>query len=196
MTASANDFAQDPEAGGDARPSKSARKREMHARQDLGSQLVALSNAQLAKLGLSDNLLAAIHMAQRVTAHEARRRQMQYIGKLMRDADYESIRAAFDDLTGSSRESVALMHRCERLRDQLIDDDAMVARFIEDNPGVDTQWLRTKVRATRQERTAARPPRHARELYKWLYAHYRGEAGSATADAPDGDEAEDGQDEA
>jgi ribosome-associated protein len=171
------------ENGGGAegeRPSKSALKREMLALQVLGQKLVALTGAQLAKLPLTDSLRLAIVQTQKVTAHEARRRQMQYIGKLMRTADHEAIRSAYDELMGGSLASVALMHQCERLRERLIDDDAALGEFVEQNAGVDTQWLRAKVRAARLERSAAKPPRHARELYKWLYAHLHG---AAAADA-------------
>lgn len=153
----------------DERPSKSRRKRDMHERQALGVRLAALSQAQLARLPLEEGLRDALLEAQRVSGHEARRRQMQYVGKLMRSADYEAIRLAFEDLTGDSRAAVVRMHASERLRDRLLDDDAALAQFLADHPGVDAQWLRTKVRAARQERTAAKPPRHARELYRWLH---------------------------
>jgi ribosome-associated protein len=163
------------------RPSKTQRKREMHARQALGQRLVDLNTDQLARLALPETLLGAIVLAQRVNGHEARRRQLQYVGKLMRDSDYEAIASAYDGLMGNSREAIALMHRCERLRDQLIDDEAALAGFLRAHPGIDTQWLRAKVRAARQERSAAKAPRHARELYKWLHAllHTSSPAGSA-----------------
>jgi ribosome-associated protein len=173
----------------DLRPSKSQRKREMHARQDLGEQLVELNAAQLARLTLPDNLLGAIELAHRVKGHEARRRQMQYIGKLMRDSDYEAIRAAYEDLMGASRQAVVLMHRCERLRDRLIDEEAALEPFVQEHAGVDVQWLRAKIRAARNERSAQKAPRHARELYQWLHA-LLGQAqagaapGRAAGDAP------------
>ena len=180
----------------DDRPSKSHLKREMHARQALGKKLADLNGAQLARMGLSDGLLAAIHETQRITGHEARRRQLQYVGKLMRDVDFAALQAAYDDLLGATRESVALMHRCERLRDQLLEDDAALGDFIGAHPGIDIQWLRAKVRAARQERSAGRPPRQSRELYKWLYAELKGaapeasrELGAAEPHAP-GDDAE------
>jgi ribosome-associated protein len=154
---------------GNERPSKSALKREMHERQALGVQLVELGAAQLQRMALPEALHDAVVEAQRVTGHEARRRQMQYIGRLMRDADYPALRAAYDGLTGSTRASVALMHRCERLRDLLIADEAALAPFLAEHPGVDAQWLRSKLRAARQDLTAARAPRHARELYRWLH---------------------------
>lgn len=153
----------------DERPSKSHLKREMHARQDLGKKLAELNNAQLQRLPLDESLRAAIVEMQRLNGHEARRRQLQYVGKLMRSADADRIQAAYDDLLGATRASVALMHRCERLRDRLLDDETALAEFIDDHAGIDIQWLRAKVRVARQERAAAKAPRHARELYKWLH---------------------------
>jgi ribosome-associated protein len=164
------------------RPSKSQRKREMHDRQALGQELAGLSAGQLARLPLSESLVGAIALAQRVTGHEARRRQMQYIGKLMRGADFEAIRAAYEDLMGGSRQAVALMHRCERLRERLVEDDTALGEFVREQPGIDIQWLRAKVRAVRQERAAARPPRHSRELYQWLHARLH-EPATDAADA-------------
>ncbi len=168
---------------GDARPSKSHLKREMHARQALGKLLVDLSGAQLVRMQLPEGLLAAIVETQRIHGHEARRRQLQYVGKLMRGVDAGAIQAAYDELTGATRESVALMHRCEALRDRLLDDDAAMGEFVQAHAGVDVQWLRTKVRAARQERSAGKPPRHARELYKWLYTQLRAGAAERTPPA-------------
>jgi ribosome-associated protein len=168
-------------------PSKSHLKREMHARQALGKKLVDLNNTQLARLDLSEGLLAAIRETQRINGHEARRRQLQYVGKLMRDVDFTALQAAYDDLTGATRESVALMHRCESLRDQLLEDDAALGDFIAGHPGIDIQWLRAKVRAARQERSAGRPPRQLRELYRWLYAELKGVAHGESRELSGGD---------
>jgi ribosome-associated protein len=180
------------------RPSKTRLKREMHDAQALGAQLTALDAARLARLPLAENLRDAIAFARTTTKHEARRRQLQYIGKLMREADVEAIRAAYEDLTGESRASVARMHQCEELRNALLEGDLALSDFVKDHPGVDTQWLNAKIRAARQERAAARPPHHSRELYRWLAGQLEpamagvgsadgSAAGSATgaADEPD-----------
>jgi ribosome-associated protein len=177
----------------DDRPSKSHLKREMHARQALGKKLVDLNGVQLGRMELPEGLLAAIRETQRISGHEARRRQLQYVGKLMRNVDFAALQAAYDDLTGATRESVALMHRCERLRDQLMEDDTALGDFIAQHPGVDIQWLRTKVRAARQERSAERAPRQSRELYKWLYAELKGAAPEGSQELPDTAPSEQGQ---
>jgi len=152
------------------RPSKTQRKRQMHELQALGAKLVELSAEQLTRLGLPDQLHETILQARGMRGHEARRRQLQYVGKLMRTADYESIRRAYEALQGPSRATVALMHRCERLRDQLIEDESALERFLRDHPNADAQWLRAKLRAVRRQAQAPVSARHVRELYRYLHA--------------------------
>jgi ribosome-associated protein len=155
-------------AGGE-RPSKTQRKKEMHALQALGQQLVDLSRDQLARVELPDELREAIDFAHRVTSHEGRRRHLQYIGKLMRQVDADAIRAAIGRATGESRAAVAQMHLAERWRDRLLDDDAALTAFMAERPGADLQWLRSTIRAARREHAAGQPPKHARALYRWLH---------------------------
>lgn len=151
------------------RPSKTQRKKEMTALQTLGTRLVGLNAAQLAQLPLPENLREAIAAAQKITAHEARRRQLQYVGKLMRQVEPGPIERALDDLTGDSRAAVALMHHCERWRERLLDDDGALTDLLRELPATDVQPLRAMIRAARRERDAGQPPRHSRELYRWLH---------------------------
>jgi ribosome-associated protein len=151
------------------RPSKTQRKKEMHALQALGQQLVDLSRDQVAQVDLPEELREAIAFAHKVTSHEGRRRHMQYIGKLMRHVDADEIRAAIGRATGESRAAIALMHLAERWRDRLLADDDALTDFMAERPGVDVQWLRATIRAARREHAAGQPPKHARELYRWLY---------------------------
>jgi ribosome-associated protein len=158
------------EASGD-RPSKSQRKREMTALQALGESLLQLSEAALARVEMPDDLRAAVAEAARIKSHEARRRQLQYIGRLVRQLDAEQLRAAIENATGESKQAVALMHRCERLRDRLLDDDAALAEVLDALPRADVQSLRAMIRAARREHGEGRPPKHARQLYRWLHEH-------------------------
>ena len=151
------------------RPSKTQRKKEMHALQALGRQLVDLGRDQLAQVELPDELREAIAFAHRVTSHEGRRRHMQYIGKLMRQVDADEVRAAIGRATGESRAAVALMHLAERWRDRLLADDEALTAFMSERPGADVQWLRAAIRAARREHAAGQPPKHARALYRWLH---------------------------
>lgn len=157
-------------AGHDAGPpSKTQRKRESHALQALGRQLTELTRDELERIDLPEELREAIEFARRVTAHEARRRHMQYIGKLMRRIDADVVSRQLANATGSSRAAVARMHHAERWRDRLIADDVALTELLGLHPVADAQWLRTTIRAARREQAAAKPPKHARELYRWLH---------------------------
>lgn len=153
----------------DEPPSKSERKRQMHALQKLGESLVALDESRLKRLTLPDDLRTAILDAKKITAHEGRRRQLQYVGKLMRHVDATDIEKQLADVTGDSRAAVALMHRCEKLRDALLADDDALTAFIAEHPQADIQHLRATIRSARREHAAGAPPKHARELYRWLH---------------------------
>lgn len=150
-------------------PSKTQRKKEMHALQALGEELVRLRGDQLQRIELPEALREAIAFAHRVTSHEARRRHMQYVGKLMRQADADEIRRALAQVTGESRGAIALMHRAERWRDRLLNDDDALTEFIAAHSQADVQWLRATIRAARREHERQQAPRHARELYRWLH---------------------------
>jgi ribosome-associated protein len=151
------------------RPSKTQLKQQMHELQRLGQLLVDLSPAQLQRIELPERLRDQIDLARRVTAREALRRQVQYIGRLMREADVEAIRARLAIITGQSEAAVGLMHRCERLREQLLSDDQALTEFVSNHREVDAQWLHGKIRAARRERDDGSAPRNLRELYRWLH---------------------------
>lgn len=165
----------------DERPSKSELKRQMHELQALGVQLVGLSDDQFARLDLPDELREAVAFAHQVTRHEARRRHMQYLGKLMRRVDADAIRAALARVTGESRTAVSLVHQAETWRERLLEDDEALTRFVVQHPDAETQWLRTAIRAARRERELQQPPRHARELYRRLHQHLESELRERTS---------------
>jgi len=164
--------AEDIAAAAGERPSKSQLKREMSALQALGESLLRLSAAELARLELPEPLREALAEAARIGSHEGRRRQLQYIGRLMRQVDAAALRAAIAQATGESKQAVALMHRCERLRERLLADDSALAEVLAELPRVDVQELRATIRAARREQETGRPPKHARLLYRWLHEQY------------------------
>ncbi len=141
----------------------------MQALQALGEQLVELNRDQFARLDLPEELREAVNFAHRVTAHEARRRHMQYLGKLMRQVDADAIRSALERVSGESRAAVSLMHRAETWRARLLDDDNALTAFIAEYPDADAQWLRSAIRAARRERESGHAPKHAREIYRRLH---------------------------
>jgi len=166
---------EDAENGDEAdRPSKTQRKRESSALQDLGAALVELSADQLAKIDMSDSLRIAVRDAKRITRHEARRRQMQYIGKLMRSTDPQPIQAALDEIAGVSTAATESLHRLERLRQRLLDDEAAALDEITTRypgaAGADLQQLRQLRRNTLKEQEQGKPPRAFREIFQALKA--------------------------
>jgi len=164
-------------------PSKSQLKREMTALQDLGAELVELSRERLARIEMPERLREALLDAQRFTKHEARRRQLQYIGKIMRDVDAAPLRAALDEIKGVSAAATLRQHRLERLRTRLMEDDAVFAEVARDYPHADMQRLRQLRRNAVKEASEGKPPRAFRELFRELRAL---EGGAETTDEADG----------
>src|SRR3569623_2943360 len=139
--------------------SKSQRKREASAAQDLGAVLVALPatrfKAIMAKLDLPDSLREALASCRAITALGGRRRQLQYIGKLMRTVDTAPIAHALAVLEGKDRASIAVQHRAEQWRDRLLaEGDTALAELLDDHPHADRQQLRQLVVKARMERVA------------------------------------------
>ena len=157
-------------------PSKSQRKRDMHALQALGEELAAQSIERLRSLELPDALLEALIQVKGFKAHGAVRRQMQYIGRLMRDIEPGPLRARLDAWQGVSREAVARQHLAEHWRTRLIDSDDAFSDLLLDFPSVDIPTLRTLIRAARKEQGDNRPPRNFRELYRTLLALIEGQS--------------------
>lgn len=157
----------------DRRPSKSQVKRDMHALLDLGRELIALPPAKLARLPLDEPLREAIALAQRIHSNEGRRRQVHYVGKLMRQADAQALRAQLNVWANGSREETRAMHRLEALRDRLIESDEALTPLLERFPGLDIQPLRAQIRAARKEArdNAALPQGHepARKHFRALF---------------------------
>jgi ribosome-associated protein len=155
-----------------ARPSKSQLKRESHSLQALGAELVELSDERFAALEIPELLRDAIVEYRRTRSHEGRRRQMQFIGKLMRHADEEALREAVAaSKIGSARETLAL-HEAERWRAEFIADDAALERWVQLHPQTDMQHLRSLVRAARRDAAGqppeARQPKSFRELFQFI----------------------------
>jgi ribosome-associated protein len=148
--------------------SKTRRKQEMHELQALGAALVGLPEAQVRALELDEGLREAVLAAKRISRREARRRQLQYIGRLMRELDPAPIRARLEALEGTSAEAAARHRRLEQLRERLLADDAALTDLVAAHPGADAQALRTLIRNARREQKEGRPPRAFRELFRAL----------------------------
>jgi ribosome-associated protein len=148
--------------------SKTRKKREMHELQALGAALVELPDSQLKKMRLGERLLQAILEAKAIKSHEAKRRQMQYIGRLMREVDAAPIRAQLAEVEGHSAQANARHRRLETWRERLVGDDDALTAFAAEHPGAELQLLRTLIRNARKESAEGKPPRAYRELFRVL----------------------------
>ena len=142
----------------------------MHELQALGAELARLSEAQLESIELPEELREALLEAKHITSHEAKRRQMQYIGRLMRGLDPAPIRARLGEIEGNSAQATARHRRVESWRERLLGEDDALTEFAAEHPGADLQALRTLIRNARKEAGAGKPPRAYRELFRVLKA--------------------------
>ena len=152
------------------RPSKSQVKRDLHALLDLGRELVDLSPERLKQLPLAERLYDAIRLAQRTPSREGLRRQIHYVGKLVRDAPADEIRAQLDEWKNGSRKQTAALHHLEARRDKLLRDDDALTELLAEYPQADSQQLRTMIREGRKELAANAALRPGQEP---LRKHYR-----------------------
>lgn len=148
--------------------SKTKRKQAMHALQDMGAELVKLPANKLEKLPLPDDLRQAVEDCRRFTKHEAIRRQMQYIGRLMRGIDPEPIARQLAAWKGESNEEKALLHRIERWRDRLLEHDDALTDFLRDYPEADATQFRQLIRNARHEAAQGKPPKSSRALFRLI----------------------------
>jgi ribosome-associated protein len=149
--------------------SRSRLKREATALQKVGEKLVLLSDDQLDRMGLPTRLLEAIRSVRAIRSHGARRRQMQYIGSLMRRVDAEPIEQALLAIEQGSYEQADAFHRIEAWRDQLVDgDDGPLQDILDTFPNADRRRLGQLVRSARKEKEKHAPPKSARNLFRYL----------------------------
>ena len=149
--------------------SKSQVKRDMHALQALGERIVDMNEKQLAKIPLSEEMLDAIYIARKMPPKEARRRQIQYIGRLMREGNHEEIQAAVDKMQNHSDQYIHRQHQIERYRDLLIEGDKNALQQLVSNcPGIDVQQLRQLVRSAQKEKEDNKPAANARKLFAFI----------------------------
>ncbi len=151
--------------------SKTRKKEQALAAQDLGEKLVKLTGEQLGKIALPEELLSAVTQAKMIKKHGARRRQMQYIGVLMRKIDATPIQEAIQDLEEAGRRQVEVLKKVERWRDELVrGNDALVEEIVSAVPNADKEQLTALVTKAREELIKARPsPAPARALFRYLH---------------------------
>lgn len=150
--------------------SKTALKKECLALQDLGEALTELKEEQLATIPLDDTLLTAVQEARNIRKHGARKRHMQFIGKLMRAADHGAISEAFEALQSEQQNDARKLHIIENWRDRLLDsnDRDAVNDFFKAYMQADRQQVRQLIKNAQKEKTQNKPPSSARKLFKLL----------------------------
>ncbi len=152
-------------------PSKSARKREAERLKQVGRALTERSPAALAELGLSEELAEAIAEYRHLPSHGARRRQLQRIGKHLRDLDADAalaLQEAIDTQDGVSAQAVYEHAQLERWRDALIESDEALTEYLSTHPDVDRQKLRQLIKRTRSSKTEQQRATAARTLFRFL----------------------------
>ncbi|MBD1574496.1 ribosome-associated protein [Vibrio sp. S17_S38] len=148
--------------------SKTEMKEDMSALQALGEELVGLKSSSLDKFPISDDLRQAIDNAQRFK-NEAKRRQLQYIGKLMRQIDPAPIQAELDRLRNKHSQATAELHKLEQTRDRIVTDvDSAIENVMDLYPDADRQRLRQLARQAQKEKASNKPPKASREIFQIL----------------------------
>ncbi|MCG2586258.1 ribosome biogenesis factor YjgA [Massilia sp. TS11] len=178
------------------RPSKSAQKREVQELADLGKELVDQPRDRVKRVPMPEGLLEAILVCQGIKDFGGRKRQLQFVGKKMRELEPEEvavIRRTIEGWRGASKADAAALHALERKREKLLADDKALTALTEEYPELDVQHLRTLIRNARKEQSENKPPKAFREIFQVLKdleaakAAAAGDAADADADAPDED---------
>ena len=148
--------------------SKTKLKAQADVAQDIGKKLIALSKDRLIKLELPETLFDAVMEAKRLTANGAVRRQLQYLGRLMRDVDSTPIVDQLEAWEGKNTQENARFHTMERWRTRLIGEPAALQEFLTNYPQIDIQQFRTLIRNAQKEEATQKPPKSSRELFKLI----------------------------
>lgn len=149
--------------------SKTQVKKEMLALTALGERLVNLTERNLAKIPMPEELEEGVMTARRIKSHIAKKRQLQYIGKVLRRIDVEPIQAALDDIDQGDKLQTKRHHQLEKLRDKLITEgDKAINAALSSYPDLDRQQIRQLVRQANKEREQNKPPAASRKLFKYL----------------------------
>jgi ribosome-associated protein len=149
--------------------SRTKLKKEALVLQQTGEKLVALSEEQLIRIELPVVLLKAVLDAKGMKAHGARRRQMQYIGSLMRKVDVVPIEQAIRVIEQGAYDQARTFHKIESWRDRLVDgDDELMETVLSNHPHANRQRLGQLVRSARKEKEKSSPPKSSRNLFRYL----------------------------
>ena len=157
---------------GEEAPSKSQLKREKQELQELGKRIADLPRSHFARIPLSDTMHEAMALYKRLNSHEAKRRQLQYIGKHMHHENLEAIRALFAQMDNESKQFRQHFHKLETMRDQLVaEGDRALEEIITEYPDLNRQEIRQLIRQANKEKQLKKPPAASRKLFQYLRDH-------------------------
>lgn len=157
-----------PEKVNDGHPSRSERKREAERLQHLGQRITELKPSDLASIPLSEEMIAVITSYRKIQSFEARRRQLQFIGKLMRRIDSAPILEALDKLDGSSAAARYEFHQLEVWRERLIEDPQALTEYLSEHPAADRQRLRQQLSRIAKAHDEAQRKSATKALFRLL----------------------------
>jgi ribosome-associated protein len=150
-------------------PSKSQLKREALALQALGARLLDLPPARLQRMSISDRLRAALDESRKAKGHSARRRQLRWLGKILRGENSDHLAALMAQADAKQQSDNQRFHALERWRDRLLaEGDGALPELLERYPAADRQLLRSLIRSAGKEQGSGKPPASARKLFKYL----------------------------
>jgi len=150
-------------------PSKSQLKRDSHALQEMGKQLVEMPEGKLQKFDLPENLKDAIYEARRLKSREAKRRHLQYIGKLMRISNTDVIQETLDMMNHQSQTYRQHFKQLEDWRDRIIQEgNGGIEAFIDAYPEGDRQQLRNLQRQANREVELKKAPTASRKIFSYI----------------------------
>ncbi len=150
-------------------PSKTQIKKQMLDLQELGETLTTLSNDQLDQLDLPEILRDALDELARVGKHEATRRHMQFIGKLMRDIDPMPIRAQIERWESGTRANKAIFKSAERWRERMLAEEGALGEYLIVQPDADRALLSELIAKARKEAAAGQAPASSRKLFREIH---------------------------
>ena len=153
--------------------SKSEIKREMHRLQDFGQKIVEMSKHQRSRLPLTDELKDAMVLADKIlNKHEALRRHIRHIAKILSETDLEPINQALDVMANKHQQESVKHTKLETLRDELIKgDNEAIESLLAENPAMERQKLRQLIRQAAKEVKAEKPAKYFKELFSYLKSH-------------------------
>lgn len=149
--------------------SRTRKKKDALALQELGEKLVSLSIEQIERINLPQEIFDEVKFTKSIKKHGAKRRQLQYIGALMRKIDIEPIQKAIENIEFGEQQKASEFKKVEKWRDELINgNNSLIEEILSVHPIAERQRLSQLVRNARKETENNKPPKSSRALFRYL----------------------------